>query len=318
MTSLQPRSSRSNAPDRPVASSSSTSPRVFPSTASVASIPIPHANREPSPYPSQSLRSPSSSSFPYRPHLYSRQPSNPQQPPPVPPPPPSEPINLPRIHLPRPNSAARLTVGVGGDTPPLSSRALDSPSWCGESSRNAPPPGVYRTLSDSARGLNLPPLQFTSSSGAAPSQPRNPPARMPPPPLSPGRGTSSQVSPRIYNPPPPSALRPTYAGYEPPQTGRWKDDPYELRSPPLRGLPRSYSPERYAPPHYYAPPQASSSRARTGRSRSQSTASRRSEEAVESVSREVGAGPNRRMAHLMSEQKRREYVITPQQCLHLS
>jgi len=109
--------------------------------------------------------------------------------------------------------------------------------------------------------------------------------------------------------------------------GRWKDDPYELRSPPLRALPpsgsRSYSPERererdrererergLAPPQpVYYPPSGFSSQLHpgpsSGRSRSHSSTSRRSEEAIEGVIRE-GAGQTRRMAHLMSEQKRRE------------
>jgi len=247
-------------------SSSSSNSPRPPNMTTTIPLPIPAPSNAYNP-----SRSPSSSSLsPYRSHPYSRQP----------------PESLPRIHLPAPNSRAPLNVGIPDPSPPISNLALNSPPW-----RTEPQPRLHRTLSSSARGLTLPPLH-TISPGAS---------TMAPPPL-----TSPSSSFERGYPQPSSSLRPSYAGYEPqpPQAGpsRWREDPYasEARSPSLRALPvsRSFSPERY--PLYFPPVTA------TGRSTNQSTTSRRSEEAE--MTREIGSGTgqNRRVAHLMSEQKRRE------------
>ena len=203
---------------------------------------------------------------------------------------------VPRIHLPAPNSTAPLHVGLDNPSNPLTSGTSSNPTW-----RNDPP----RPSASSTRGITLPPLHSTLSDPTA----LIPTASMAPPLL---------TSP-IYAS---SSLRPSYVGYEgsiqsqapaqPTQGARWKEDPYGgPRSPPLRALPspRAFSPDRYLPPAHPS----------LMRSRSQSTVSRRSED-LEGGSREGGIGQNRRMAHLMSEQKRREYVrsICPEDTLRPS
>ena len=281
--------------------SSSTTPASSSSTSAMTtlspSVPIPlDANRPVKPY--QPLRSPSSS---YRPHPFPQRQFYSQ-------PTPSAPSDtLPRIHLPAPNSTAPLRVGM--DISPISSQALQNPPWHAESSQQR----TYKLSSGSGRGFNLPSLSSISGSTSPGQAPLNlaTPTSMPPPPLT-TRGDSpgsvGRVSPKPHTSATPGAsmsLRPSYAPFDPIATERWRDDPYE-RSPPLQALSarRSFSPERH-PPHqaYYQ-----SRPHHMGRSRSHSTTSRPSEEVSEALTREMGVGQTRRMAHLMSEQKRREFV----------
>ena len=282
------------------ASSSSLSP-VSPSSTSAMttlspSVPIPlDANRHVQPY--TSLRSPSSS---FRAHPLAQRQFYPQHTPSVP----SD--TLPRIHLPAPNSTAPLRVGM--DISPTSSKTLQNPPWHAESSQ----PRTHSLLpSGSARAFNFPSL--SSSGSPSPGVPHSTlatPTSMLPPPLisrADSPGSVGRVSPKIHlsaSPGPSMSLRPSYAPFDPIPTERWRE-PYE-RSPPLQSLSgrRSFSPERHSTRQAYY----QSRPAHIGRSRSHSTTSRRSEEAGEALTKEIGAGQTRRMAHLMSEQKRRESV----------
>ena len=289
MGSPPPTSPRKRPQNRSVSSPLSSGfsrPSGMTSVSSSTPIPI-SGQRVPYPPLLPTRSSPSSS----RQHPYSRQPNLPQNPPAG--------STVPRIYLPAPHSDAPLNVGIDDPPRPSSSALQIPPSW----RRGPTSPGSYRAVSDSARGLNLPPLQFVSTASPGPS-----------------RAESSMAPLRRDSPlnPPQTGLRPSYTGDEPPPSGRWKDDPYEMRSPPLRALPASArSPpdrDRFVPPYpqYYHP---SSSQLRpqsdpTGRARSHSTASRRSEEEGPPPPALEPAGKSRRMAHLMSEQKRREYAFS--------
>lgn len=146
-----------------------------------------------------------------------------------------------------------------------------------------------------------------------------------PPPFG-SRGDSpvsgGRLSPRlqVYPQPPPSSssglgLRPSYASYEPsppssrqsaslPTAARWRDEAYSYPprdvSPPLRSIQQGYATGQL---HAQGYPQPAASR---GRSQSNASRSERPTSEEQETAAGIAAGQNRRLAHLMSEQKRRE------------
>ena len=303
--------------------------------ASVSSIPIPSHSSSctsstcspsfSSQYHSPARSLPSSSSLTaFRSHPYTRPSiSNPS--------PTERESNMHRIHLPPPNSSAPLNIIMQH---PEASSATNCAAPLSSLAPHSPPARQLRRT-DSNRGIQFPPLHTLS--GASPPG-KHSPSSMGPPAVS-GQstspGSSGRTSPTGPAYPPP--LRPSYAAaYEhyhhvrrsPP----WRDEPEspytphshrepmaardhseyaDPISPPLRALPSDFRPPPSQPHHSYYPATAHphyTGGHHEGRSRSHSSASLRGGARDDEPSQGItgGVGHNRRLAHLMSEQKRRE------------
>lgn len=314
--------------------------RSPPDSAMAMSIPIPpHSHSygaERSPDSGRSLVSPSSRSpqpslSSYRSHPYPRRHSVSTQA--------ASTHEDPRIYLPPPNSAAPLQVlHEHRDRDRDRDHEQRSPHDARDRDRewHDRRPSLGRAHSDryGDRGFQLPSFAtFSASSSAGPLTPTGnmgPPSSLP----TTSPGGSRAASPKMY---PLGGLRPSYS-YEPGTNGSgsrqnlsvstngptssYRNDPSPSRynertSPPLKPVGNGYGSDQYMPPRQ-SRSHVNLSAQHSGRARSHSAASALSNysggqegdwagpQTPQPQPSNGGGGQNRRVAHLLSEQKRRE------------
>ncbi|KAK4688636.1 hypothetical protein P7C73_g1482, partial [Tremellales sp. Uapishka_1] len=184
------------------------------------------------------------------------------------------------IHLPIPNSSAPLNIEE--KMPP---HRGDSYNPFAPPSSSSDPPHHYWKNERPERHYQLPPLHESISRASSPPLPTHPPA-------------ASMRPPRLYSPRLPSPepyRRPSFG----PSPHTWREDDYQAVSPPLRTVHQAQA-SPYSPRYDHR------------RRGSHSSGSGFSKAGARPLSPEedprIEQGQNRRLAHLMSEQKRRESI----------